>query len=88
MQTKQEQRDEFIKKFCPHNTDPVLRIYADFWLQKQDQLLTELGEKLREKRDHRAPAKGRAVRDEQGTIRTHPPDEARPNYQCRERGIQ
>ena len=46
MQTKQSQRDEFIKKFCPHNTDPVLRIYADYWLQKQDQLLTELGESL------------------------------------------
>ena len=47
MQTKQSQRAEFIKRY-PSDEDEHI---ADFWLQKQDQLLTELGKSL-EKEKH------------------------------------
>ena len=51
--TKQQQRDDFKKEFMREDgvwvTEP--RSVEAFWLQKQDQLLTELGESL-EKEKH------------------------------------
>ena len=46
--TKQSQRDEFIKWWENIDNNVAPENIADFWLQKQDQLLTEMGESLKE----------------------------------------
>ena len=49
--TKQEQKSEFEKEYSKDDSFPRVEDITAFWLQKQDQLLTELGESL-EKEKH------------------------------------
>ena len=51
MQTKQELRDEFEAWTHNYPWNTELGRCADFWLQKQDQLLTELGEKIKKEQE-------------------------------------
>ena len=49
--TKQEQKSEFEKEYSKDDSFPRVEDITAFWLQKQDQLLTELGEILLKKVD-------------------------------------